>query len=67
MAHDQIIIRCPNCKKIVQTVPRDHQFGEEHIMCPECGAAIEAPSQAALVDAFEEVGELMGLLRHGPK
>jgi len=66
-AHEQITIRCPNCKNIVQTVPRDHRFDDEHIVCPDCGAMIEAPSQATLVDAFEKAGELMGILRHGPK
>ena len=66
-AHEQITIRCPNCDEVVRTVPRDHQFDEEHIMCPNCGAAIEAPSEATLVDAFEKAGELMGILRHGPK
>ena len=65
--HQHITIRCPNCENIVETVPRDHRFDEDHIMCPDCGAAIEAPSGAALIDAFEKAGELVGILHHGPK
>lgn len=40
---ERIRIRCSNCDYLLGTVPPDFRFGEDSLICPNCGAEIEVP------------------------